>query len=200
MICKAVLVTKFVVFLLTIGQLATALIGRASGRAIFRVQRGIFELNGYVPPEADPEFRSMVKKSLRRPIKVPGGSTETATIDVQAALPLPREGDIVLCPGKWKGETVLARVRFLQYIGTSESWVAEVIPLKEGKSVGIYSVDKNAKAYTEKIDQLQPVRSFFVRSENGYKIAFKKNSTEVVKRAPSYRSIPQDYTIPRKVS
>jgi hypothetical protein len=139
----------------------------------------------------------MVKKSLRRPIQ--NVTKANITIDAQATLPLPREGDVVIAPGKWKGERVLARIRFLQYSASTESWAAEVIPLKEGKSVGIFTVDKNAKAYTEKIETLQPVRAFFVRSENGYKIAYKKNSTEILLRAPSFKPIPADFTVPRKV-
>ena len=153
---------------------------------------------GYVPPEEDADYRDVVKKSLQRPTKEQREESYSE-IDSEASLPVPKEGDIVLCPGKWKGEQILARVRYLQYMTSSESWVADVSPLEEGKSADIYIVEKGAKALTIKVSELQPVRSFFVRSEDGYRVNTKKNSTEYLLRAPKYKNLTADFALPVKV-
>ena len=154
-------------------------------------------MSPYVPPEEDPEYRSIVKKSLLRPTREERDQTYSE-IDSEASLPTPKEGDIVICPGKWKGETVLGRVRFLQYTTARECWIAEVSPLKEGKSEQVFVADKATKALTVPISQLQPVRSFFVRSENGYRVNLKKNSTEYALRAPKYKNLTADFQLPAK--
>jgi hypothetical protein len=149
-------------------------------------------LSGYVPPEEDAEYRPMVKKSLWRSTSTEKVNSEYSDID--------REGDIVLCPGKWKGETILARVRFIQYSESSEGWLAELLPLKDGKSDGVFCIDKNEKSLLVRVTELQPVRSFYIRSENGYRISMKKNSTtEFLLKAPRYRYMDRNYTLPRKV-
>ena len=153
----------------------------------------------YVPPEEDEEYRSIVKKSLLRPPRtasLAGG--DGASIDVEASLPVPKEGDIVLCPGAWKGERILARIRFLQYSAARDCWSAEVSPLAEGKSVDVFTTDKKAKALLINVTDLQPVRAMFVRSENGYRVNRKTNSTEMLTRAPKYRTLPADYVVPTK--
>ena len=44
------------------------------------------------------------------------------------------------------------------------------------------------------IAEVAPVKTFFVRQENGYKIyRSKKNETEIVLRAPRYRKVSADY-------
>ncbi len=151
----------------------------------------------YVPPEEDPEYRTIVKKSLLRPTKEERDLTYSE-IDSEALLPTPKEGDIVLCPGKWKGEAILGRVRFLQYMASSECWIAEVSPLKDGKSENVFINDKNTKSLTVPVSELQPVRSFFVRSENGYRINLKKNSTEYALRAPKYKNLTATFQLPAK--
>lgn len=155
-------------------------------------------MSGYVPPEEDEEYRGRVQKSLQRPPKVRDMNGEI--ISSQQLLPLPAEGDIVLCPGKYKNERILARIRFLEYISSSNDWIADLSPLKEGKSVDIFTLDAQAKATSAKITELTPVRAFFKRSENGYQVKYKMNSTEFIRRAPSYREMPSNFTLPAKVN
>lgn len=157
----------------------------------------IVNMSPYVPPEEDPEYRSIVKKSLLRPTREERDLTYS-DIDSEASLPTPKDGDIVMCPGKWKGERVLGRVRFLQYSTSRECWIAEVSPLKEGKSEEVFVTDKNAKTLAVPTSELQPVRAYFVRSENGYRVNLKKNSTEFVLRAPKYRNLTADFQLPAK--
>ena len=154
-------------------------------------------MSGYVPPERDVEYRKMVKKSLLKPVIT--NDPNTVQIDEEVALPIPKEGDIVLCPGKWKDESVLGRIRFMRYSQPNEAWVAEVIPLMEGKSNNVYVVDRKASSLSEKIANLRPVLSFFLRSENGYKISYRKNTTEIILKAPSYRPLNAEFKFPQKV-
>ena len=153
---------------------------------------------GYVPPEEDEEYRGSVQKSLQRPAKTRDINGEI--IGAQQLLPLPCEGDIVLCPGKYKNERILARIRFLQFVSSTNDWIADLTPLKEGKSVDVFSIDPQAKTTSAKISELTPVRAFFKRSENGYQVKYKMNSTEFIRRAPSYREMPSNFTVPVKVS
>lgn len=155
-------------------------------------------MSGYVPPEEDEEYRGRVQKSLQRPPKVRDVNGEI--ISSQQLLPLPAEGDIVLCPGKYKNERILARIRFLEYISSSNDWIADLSPLKEGKSVDIFTLDAQAKSTSAKITELTPVRAFFKRSENGYQVKYRMNSTEFIRRAPSYREMPANFTLPPKVN
>ena len=92
-------------------------------------------MSGYVPPEEDEDYRGNVQKSRQRPVKVKDINGDI--IGNQQILPIPCEGDIVLCPGKYKNERILARIRFLQYLSASNDWIADLAPLKEGKSVDI---------------------------------------------------------------
>jgi hypothetical protein len=147
---------------------------------------------GYVAPEKDPEYRSMVKKSLLL----------DAVEDVTQTYPLPKEGDVVLCQGKWKDEQIIGNIRSLRksFYGNETGWMADVIPLTEGKTENVYVVNKGAKSLTLSTAELKPVKSFYVRSENGYKVSFKPNSTVVSLRAPSYRKIDANTKLPQKVS
>lgn len=162
-----------------------------------RVAHSVRMMSGYVPPEEDEEYRGSVQKSLQRPVKVKDLNGEI--INAQQLLPLPAEGDIVLCPGKYKNERILARIRFLEKMSSSNDWIADLSPLKEGKSVDIFSLDSQAKSTSAKIVELTPVRAFFKRSENGYQVKYKMNSTEFILRAPAYREMPSNFTLPIKV-
>lgn len=133
----------------------------------------------------------MIKKSLLQPI---------AGAEQFENLPVPKEGDVVQCPGLWPEEKILGKVRSLRYQTDIESWVAEVLPLKEGKTEKIFTVDKTSTSLAVKLSDLTPVTAFFVRAENGHKISYKGNTTELSIRAPRYRSIDQNYTLSRKVS
>lgn len=147
--------------------------------------------SGYISPEKDPEYRSMVKKSLLLDV----------VDDVTQTYPLPKEGDVVLCQGKWKDEQIIGNIRSLRkaFYGNESGWVADVIPLTEGKTENVYVVNKGAKSLSLSTAELKPVKSFYVRSENGYKISFKPNSTVVSLRAPSYRKIDATTKLPQKV-
>lgn len=147
--------------------------------------------SGYLPPERDPEYRSVVKKSLLQPLE-----GEAAA---QAVLPLPREGDVVRYPGKWEGELDLGKIRTLRYENSTSLWQAEIVPLVEGKSDSVYCIDKSSRSLDVAIKELIPVRAYFLQSENGYKVSFRSNSTEVVKKAASYRDLEADFQLPRKV-
>lgn len=171
----------------------------SSLHSVTRGQRtsGYLKMMGYVPPEEDEEYRGSVQKSLQRPVKVRDINGEI--IGSQQLLPLPCEGDIVLCPGKYKNEKILARVRFLQYQASTNDWIADLTPLKEGKSIDIFAIDSQAKSTSAKVSEITPVRAFFKRSENGYQVKYKMNSTtEFVLRAPTYREVPSNFTLPVK--
>ena len=90
---------------------------------------------GYIPPEKDPEYRPMVKKSLLKPMD---GDESAAAMKTR--LPVPKEGDIVGAPGKWEGEIVLGKIRFLQYSNSTKVWNADIVPLVEGKSTSVWVV------------------------------------------------------------
>ena len=166
-------------------------------RRTVRGTSAYLKMMGYIPPEEDEEYRGSVQKSLQRPVKVRDINGDI--IGSQQLLPLPCEGDIVLCPGKYKDEKILARIRFLQFMSSTNDWIADLTPLKEGKSVDIFSLDSQAKTTTAKITEIKPVRAFFKRSENGYQVKYRLNSTDYILRAPSYREIPSNFTLPVKV-
>jgi hypothetical protein len=147
---------------------------------------------GYIPPEQDPAYRDVVRKTK---VKADGSATEEM---IQNLLPIPKEGDIVTFPGKWEGEQTLGKIRFLRYSETDKTWMADISPLMDGKSEQVYVVDKKASTFFEPCISLKPVQNYFLRSENGYKISFKKNSTEVVTKANSYKVLEADYKLPTK--
>lgn len=147
-------------------------------------------LHGYVRPELDPEFSKQAVPSYN------------ALSDLNATLPIPKEGDIVRCSASWGvggknwEDNRLGRIRFLRYNPDKDCWVADISPLQEGKADKVFSIDRNAKSFFESVDTLQPVQAFFMRSENGYKVAMKKNSTEVILKAAGYRPLDQTYVPP----
>ena len=120
----------------------------------FTYCRTIVNMGGYVPPEEDKEYRTNVKVSLRRPTRE---ERESAGEDMnpEVFLPIPSEGDIVLCQGKWQGEMTLGRVRVVQYNTAKSCWNAEIVPLCEGKSNNVYIVDKKAKLLIDNIANIK---------------------------------------------
>ena len=152
---------------------------------------------GYVSPENDPEYVKMVPKNLLAPelqLIVDEGKFDAAHL-----YPDPKEGDIVQCPGKWNGELVLGKLRDIHL--RNNSWIADILPLKEGKSNKIYSIDKDSKILTVNLADVSPVKAYFVRAENGYNVTTKVvgNVTQVSLRAGSYRAIDANYTFPKKL-
>jgi hypothetical protein len=163
--------------------------------SILRYARPSFELFGYVSPENDPEYKGKGGKGT-------ASSSSTLLLDPTSTLPVPREGDIVRCSAVWGmggknwDDTKLGRIRFMRYNPTRECWIADVTPLQEGKSEAVFVIDRNAKTFFQDVSAIQPVQSYFLRSENGYKVALKKNSTQVILKADSYRPIDKDYVPP----
>ena len=154
--------------------------------------------SGYVPPERDAEYRKVVPKSLWKPL-VNTSATDAGDDVFREVLPTPKEGDIVLCPPTWPGEVLLGRIRYMELNKLTNTMSVEVIPLKDGKSEGIYFVDKSAKSFSENLDNLKPIRTVFIRSENGYKVSFRKgNATDVILKAPSYVKIDDSFVLPTK--
>ncbi len=81
----------------------------------------------------------------------------------------------------------------------NESWVAEVLPLEEGKSKGVFSLDKKGRALVVPLAETSPVKAYFVRAENGYNISMDGSSRPAL-RAPSFRVLSSNFTLPRKKS
>ena len=147
----------------------------------------------YVPPECDPEYRGVIKTSLLRDQII--GDT---------LLPLPRENDVVIYPNEF-GEQLLGTIKYLRtgYYGNETSWVADILPLIEGKSENVFIIDRNAKSQSLSTDKLKPAKFFFVRAENGFKITFSSNSsaiTNISLRSLSYRTIDSTMKPQSKVS
>ena len=159
----------------------------AMGRTRLALARG-----GYIAPELDPEYSDRVPR--------------TNLLNINSTLPTPKEGDIVQCSTSW-GVRVknwedfrLGRIRFLRYNSDRKQWIADVAPLEEGKSDRVFVVGKDAKTFFEPVSTLKPVQSFYLRSEDGYKVAFKKNSTEIALKAVGYRSLNESFVPPAQKS
>ena len=155
----------------------------------------------YIPPELDPEYRSSPFKSKTVPtVVLPQIKklSESSEIDDQSReedfYPVPRTGDIIQYEGKWgEGELELGRIRFLKYLEDYESYFADVVPLKEGKSENVFVLNRDAAAQYLNLQNVRPVKSFFVRSENGYKVYRNKNNGDIVLKAPCYRKVDASY-------
>ena len=105
----------------------------------------------------------------------------------------------MLFKGKF-GDEQIGRIRYLQYVAQYESFFADIIPLKEGKSEDVFVLDKNSNAEYVRVSEIRPVRFYFVRAENGYKLyKEKKNPQKVVLKAPGYGVIDKDYNFRSKV-
>lgn len=151
--------------------------------------------SGYIPPELDPEYRKVpIDRLAAKAPDATGNYTESEL----SALPLPKEGDIVSFKGRF-GDDQIGRLRFVQYVPEYETFFADIVPLKEGKSENVFILDRKSSAEYVRIEDIKPVRFYYVRSENGYKIYKDKTDPQkVVLKAPRYGNISVDYT-PRKV-
>jgi len=151
-----------------------------------------YSIKHYLPPEKDPEYKNMIKPSLLKPFE------QLSAEALELSFPEPKVGDIVTYTGKWEDETLLGRIRDLQFRDDKGKWFADVVPLKEGKSEAVFLIDRDGTSSFEDVTLLKPVRSFYVRAENGYRVAFRGNSsTEVIFKAPKYRPIGQDFELPK---
>ena len=84
------------------------------------------------------------------------------------------------------------------YSQESEQWFADITPLIDGKSENVRNIDRKVKSIVEPLDNVQPIQSYFIRSENGYKVFYKKNSTEMVLKAPKYAKIDENFVFKLK--
>ena len=134
---------RLVIFLLWV---STCAMGFTRNEVVLtRAYKSSFErkiMMGYIPPEKDPEYRPMIKKSLLKPM---GGDESAGAMKIK--LPVPKEGDIVGCPGKWEGEVMLGKIRFLQFSNSSKVWNADIVPLIEGKSNSVWVVDRSSRSF-----------------------------------------------------
>lgn len=167
---------------------------RLTIRSGVNIKQNSLKLNGYVQPERDPEYRNVIKKSL---LLDPIGTI----LNENDTLPIPKEGDVVLCPSSWSKDTGLGLIRYLRESVSSNNettWTADVGILKEGKSQNVFVIDKSLKPITTSTDNLKPVKFFYLRSENGYKISYKENSTVAILRAPRYKAIDKSIQLIKK--
>lgn len=158
---------------------------------------------GYVPPELDPEYKEgSGLRTLRTASHRLQSRPQRGVAAAPAAflsLPVPKEGDVVRYQDSFRTNRI-GRIRFLQYREKDDTFYADIVPLQPGKSDGIFRTDRQARADYKAIAALQPVKAFYVRSEDGYKV-YKNNSTsEVVLRAEKYRPVDRTFVPRKKVS
>ena len=153
-----------------------------------------FALRGYISPENDPEFSDNAV-NVRR---VADFDEFDITIDEDDLLPVPKEGDIVRYPSKWKDEFDVGRVRNMFYSTQSKQWMVDILPLIDGKSDNVRNVDRKVKPIIESISRVQPIQTVYLRSENGYKIFFRNNSSEMILKAQNYRPLDEDFVFKLK--
>ena len=135
--------------------------------------------SGYVPPELDPEYRFIAYKP-KISVTDTASSNGTATDLPEEKLPLPKEGDIVCYKGRF-GDVEIGKLRFLQYIETYDAFFADIVPLKESKTPQVYIIDRKAKAEYLPITEIQPVKAYYIRKENGHQVAFQnRNGTRTI--------------------
>jgi hypothetical protein len=159
-------------------------------------------LSRYIPPELDEEY---VKADKARGPRVEAKlkhepSNAEDTEKTQYMYPLPKEGDIVECRGRW-GDKTLGRIRFMRFLEKENGFFAEVVPLMEGKSTDVYVVNTASKTEFVSIADVRPVRALYVRADNGYKVQFADAAKkELAYRATQYRTVDKSYSPPKKVT
>ncbi len=153
----------------------------------------------YIPPEMDPEYRNMLVK----PKKLDLNETALA-IEAEKKYPIPSEGDIVQFKGKF-GSPAYGKLRLLQYVETYNTFFIDIAPLKPSKTPTVYVIDRDAKPLFLSINDVIPIKGYYSKRENGYRLAF-ENSTDannydakVVPRASRYRILDKNYELKKKV-
>ncbi|CAM9458149.1 unnamed protein product [Phaeothamnion confervicola] len=119
-------------------------------------------------------------KPLRRWRPAMMAETDSAAPAAAEESPYPSVGDVVTYEGKWADDISLAEVRNLQYIESRGKWIADLLPLEEIGD-GQYAREKGRRTVAEDVDTLRPVRAFFVRSTDAFKVMQKEGTG-----APSY--------------
>ena len=151
----------------------------------------------YVPPELDPEYNKDIRASTKSNLINPN-TTLNVQMNQNELFPIPKVDDIVRFKGKWENSYEYGRLLNLYYQNQSKSWMADIIPFMEEKANQVLIVDKKSKIVTEPLQSLQPAQSYYVRSENGYKLVYKKNSTEVALKGLKYRDLDADFVFKTK--
>ncbi|CAN0179915.1 unnamed protein product [Ectocarpus sp. 12 AP-2014] len=97
-------------------------------------------------------------------------------VDLEAR-PFPKVGDVVRYKGKWENEVSFGEIRQLRKVEESGEWRAYVLGLD---SIGNdqYARKKNQKSKAEDVTTLRPVRAFYVRSVDGFKVMHNSDSGE----------------------
>eukprot|EP00903_Cladosiphon_okamuranus_P012738 g11908.t1 len=97
-------------------------------------------------------------------------------VDV-GARPFPKVGDVVRYEGKWKDDVTFGEVRQLQKVEETGEWRAYVLGL-EPIGDDQYARKKNQKSKAEDAATLRPVRAFYVRSVDGFKVLHNSSTGE----------------------
>ncbi|CAM9292220.1 unnamed protein product [Hapterophycus canaliculatus] len=100
---------------------------------------------------------------------VPGKDHEGENVADLEPRPFPKVGDVVRYEGKWENEVSFGEVRQLKKVEETGEWRAYVLPLE---SIGDdqYARKKNQKSKAEDAATLRPVRAFYVRNVDGFKV------------------------------
>eukprot|EP01031_Cornospumella_fuschlensis_P027972 gene27972-33778_t len=145
----------------------------------------------------DPEFRKDAKKLAASGPLSPTPDDQTAEEAKFASLPAPKEGDIVQYVDDYNASQI-GKIRYLQYIDSYNSFYVDIIPLAEGKSPGVFVINRKAKAEYKPLSQVRPVKAYYLRSDDGYKVSFKKDTKEVVLKASQFKPVDKSYGANRK--
>ncbi|CAM9334185.1 unnamed protein product [Choristocarpus tenellus] len=118
---------------------------------------------GLAKPKA--RFENLVSEALK---DGPSPMSESEDL-VEDPRPYPKVGDIVRYDGKWEDDVTLGEIRQLQFVEQTGKWRAYVLPLKEiGEDQ--YARKKGRRSAAEDAEKLRPVRAFYVRSVDGFKV------------------------------
>lgn len=144
----------------------------------------MYSIYRFLHQPLDPDFKDSVKPSL---------VSSSSLLTDNALLPNPKEGDIVRYPSKWKGQFDVGQLKNMFYSQERGQWMVDITPLVDGKSENVRNIDRKVKSIVEPLENIQPIQSSYIRSENGYKIFYKKNSTEMVLRASRYKKLDENF-------
>ena len=126
-----------------------------------------------------------------------GGAAAARAEEEEDRRPTPSIGDIVTSASKWKGEILVGRISLLQFIGSRNEWIADVVVFTEQPSEkGLYREERRRRiSQTAPVATLKPVRASYVRSLDGYKVPVDKATGRVLNYVDSYR-IDSDFVLP----
>lgn len=164
--------------------------------------------SGYIPPELDPELNSNFKRFQRE--RLNNKNEDIAELQ-DMLLPTPRVNEIVRYYDKYKKEYKLGKIRFIQFLNATNNkdkfdvdYFIDVVPLREvlvKRSASnatmdwkqnnnvVFVTDQSAKPDYFTISDLQPVKNYFSRPDNGYKVYVDSVKTEVNTVSSKDRSI-----------